>query len=212
MMHSVLTIPFDLDPGAFDALAASRWSPYAYAAEPVACDDLRALFDAARTAPSSRNEQPWRFVVGRQGEGVYDHVLAALAEANQAWARHAPVLGVAFVATHGARDGRPNESARYDLGAAMALLALSATSRGLQLHQMGGFDRRAAEADLGAPEGFEGVVAFALGYPADEGRTPEGLSEGLAARDRQRRERRRLHELVFGETWGEGAAFLDEVA
>lgn len=204
------TLDTPVDPEALDVLLRSRWSPYAYAEAPVACDDLRALFDAARTAPSSRNEQPWRFVVGRRGEPVWDRVLATLAERNRAWAQYAPVLGVAFVETRWAHNGQPNGSARYDLGAAMGVLALAASARGLQLHQMGGFDHAGAARALGAPEGTEAVVAFALGYPADEGEHAPGLDTEFGARDRKRRARRLLDELVYGATWGEPAPFLHE--
>jgi nitroreductase len=44
-------------------LVVRRWSPYAFAARPVDTDDLRALFEAARWAASSYNEQPWSWVV-----------------------------------------------------------------------------------------------------------------------------------------------------
>jgi nitroreductase len=185
----------------FDAIGAARWSPYAYDPAPVPDDALRAVFAAAGGAPSSRNEQPWRFVVGRRGEEGYERLLAALAEPNRVWARLAPVLGVAFAATAWAHNGRPNGHARYDTGAAMAVLALAATSRGLQLHQMGGFDAAAAHAAASAPEGFEAVTAFALGRAAAA--PPPGFPEPLAARDATRRGRRPLGETVSGGAWGE---------
>lgn len=40
-----------------------RWSPRAYDRRPVEPEKLRSLFEAARWAPSSNNEQPWRFLV-----------------------------------------------------------------------------------------------------------------------------------------------------
>src|SRR5690606_37976349 len=131
----------------FLTLARARWSPYRYAEVPVAADDLRALFEAARWAPSSRNEQPWRFVLGVRGEGTaHAHVLGVQIECNRAWAQHAPVLGVVCALKTFARYDTLNTSARYDTGAAMATLALAAAARGLALHQMGGFDAEAAYA------------------------------------------------------------------
>ena len=44
-------------------LIAARWSPYAFADRPVAKEDLRSLFEAARWAASSYNEQPWTYLV-----------------------------------------------------------------------------------------------------------------------------------------------------
>ena len=182
----------------FLALARARWSPYRYAEMPVAPDDLRVLFEAARWAPSSRNEQPWRFVLGVKGEGAaHAHVLGVLNERNRAWAQHAPVLGVACAFKLFARYDTPNTSARYDTGAAVATLALAAAARGLALHQMGGFDAEAAHEALHLPEDAVAVVAFALGYPAPEGEGADDLPEDIARRDARRRDRRCLAELVF---------------
>ena len=200
-MPDFVQTPVDLPD--FLALARARWSPYRYAETPVPSDALRALFEAMRWAPSSRNEQPWRFVVGVKGEGAaHAHVLGTLNERNRAWAEHAPVLGVACALKRFERYDTPNTSARYDTGAAMATLALAAAARGLAVHQMGGFDAESAHDALGLPEGAEAVVAVALGYPAAEGETPEGVPEDVAVRDRKRRDRRCLADLVFTGTWG----------
>jgi nitroreductase len=187
---------------AFLALAHARWSPYRYADTPVASEDLMALFEAMRWAPSSRNEQPWRIVLGVRGEGAaHAHVLGTLNERNRVWAEHAPVLGVACALTTFARYDTPNTSALYDTGAAMATLALAAEARGLAAHQMGGFDAEAAHAAFGLPEDAVAVVAFALGYPAEDDALPEGFPDDIARRDARRRDRRCLAELVFSGTW-----------
>jgi nitroreductase len=47
---------------------AERWSPYAFRDKPVSQDELRSLFEAARWAPSSYNEQPWRYVVATRDD------------------------------------------------------------------------------------------------------------------------------------------------
>lgn len=49
-----------------------RWSPRAFSAEPVEREKLLRIFEAARWAPSSSNEQPWSFVVATQ-EDVEGH-------------------------------------------------------------------------------------------------------------------------------------------
>lgn len=188
-----------MSPDAFLDLARARWSPYLYAETPVPDGVLETLFEAMRWAPSSRNEQPWRLVVGAKGEGTaYDRVLATLAPPNQQWARHAPVLGVAFARTAFRRNDRPNGSALHDVGAAMMLLGLAATAHGLQLHQMGGFDGEAARMAFSAPEGYAPAVAFALGTPADS--APD-VPEPYAVRDQTRRGRLCLADLVFTEDW-----------
>jgi len=188
-------------PAWLDTLAAARWSPYVYTDGPVDDATLQALFSAAVLAPSAANEQPWRFVVGRKGEETYDRILGVLTEPNQAWAQYAPVLGLAFYSTVRAANGTPLHTARRDTGAAMLLLALAATSRGLQLHQMAGFDPVAARMAFAVPEHIDADVAFALGAPGDT--PPPDFPEHFATRDAARRGRHPLADVLFGGAWEE---------
>jgi nitroreductase len=72
---------------------AERWTPYAFRDKPVSQDELRSLFEAARWAPSSYNEQPWRYVVAtRDYRAQFERLLSCLVEGNQAWAKHVPVI------------------------------------------------------------------------------------------------------------------------
>ena len=76
-------------------LIATRWSPYAFADRPVPHADLLSLFEAARWAASSYNEQPWSYVVAmRENPQEFAQLLSCLVEGNQAWAKHAPVLAL----------------------------------------------------------------------------------------------------------------------
>ncbi|HYE95430.1 MAG TPA: nitroreductase family protein [Rubricoccaceae bacterium] len=182
-------------------LAHARWSPYVYADTPVPEETLRALFEAARWAPSSRNEQPWRFVVAAKGDGdAHARALGALLERNRVWAHRAPVLGFACSAETFTHNGTPNKNARHDTGAAMMALGLAAAASGLALHQMGGFDAEAARAAFAIAEGFTPVVAFALGYP---GETADDVPEEFARRDDHRRGRRCLADTVFSGAWAQ---------
>ena len=71
------------------SLLVERWSPYAFADRDVSDEDLRSLFEAARWAPSSYNEQPWSYVVAtRQQKEEFERLLSCLVEANKTWARH----------------------------------------------------------------------------------------------------------------------------
>jgi hypothetical protein len=65
------------------------------------------------------------------------------------------------------RNDRPNGSAKYDLGAANSLLSLQATQLGLNVHQMGGFERQLAIETLNIPDTHEPVVVMAIGYLGD---------------------------------------------
>src|SRR6201996_7270685 len=69
-----------------------RWSPRAFADKDVSADDLKKIFEAARWAPSSYNEQPWRFFLGHRGDPTYQKIFDSLVEFNQGWAKSAPVL------------------------------------------------------------------------------------------------------------------------
>ena len=75
-----------------DETILRRWSPRAFADSTVSASDMKKLFEAARWAASSFNEQPWRFLVGRKGDSTYSKIYDSLATFNQAWANNAPVL------------------------------------------------------------------------------------------------------------------------
>ncbi|MEO0588387.1 MAG: nitroreductase family protein, partial [Planctomycetota bacterium] len=77
-----------------------RWSPRAFADRPVEDHKLRCILEAARWSASSYNEQPWRFILAKKADGApFDTALSCLAEANQAWAKNAPILLITFVKT-----------------------------------------------------------------------------------------------------------------
>jgi nitroreductase len=183
-------------------LIAARWSPYGFSDRAVSTDDLCALFEAARWAPSSYNEQPWRYIVADQADAEeFKRVLGCLWELNQAWAQYAPVLALGVAATHFARNGKDNAAALHDLGLAAANLCLEATARGLMVHQMIGIDPEKARSTFNIPEGFQPLTALAIGYQG----WPAGLKEEILARDDAPRERRPITELVFSGTWGKSS-------
>ena len=133
------------NPAALDnqvhALIERRWSPYAFADKPVDPTDLHSLLEAARWAPSSYNEQPWRFIVAtRDNPETYQRLLDCLVPANQEWAGKAPVLMLSVAALNFAKNGKPNRHALHDVGLASAMLAIEATDLGLAAHFMAGFD------------------------------------------------------------------------
>src|SRR5262249_35234267 len=113
-------------------LIARRWSPYAFADRPVSPVDLRSLFEAARWAASSYNEQPWSYIVAtRDNPTEFERVLSCLVEGNQAWAKVAPVLALGCTSLKFTLNGKPNAAALHDLGLAAGNMCLEATARGL---------------------------------------------------------------------------------
>ncbi len=178
-------------------LVARRWSPYGFASRPVPPADLRSLFEAARWAASSFNEQPWRFLVAiREDEAAFARVLECLMEGNRTWAADAPALALGCVRTTFARDGRENSVARHDLGLAVGNLTLEATARGLFVHQMAGVLPERARDLFAIPAEFEMVTGIAIGYRA------EAKDPNLRRRDEGPRTRRPLAEFVFGDRGG----------
>ena len=176
-----------------------RSSPLAFNDEPVPPTVLESLFEAARWAPSSMNEQPWRFVVGdklRQPE-AYGKLLDSLVEANREWARHAPVLVLVAAKSVFSRNNKPNPTAEYDTGQAVGGLLAQATHLGLGVHQMGGYDADKARAYFGIPQEYKLIAVMAIGY---EGRR-ERLSEALQKRAAQPRTRKELSTFVYHGGW-----------
>ncbi|HLX96998.1 MAG TPA: nitroreductase family protein [Verrucomicrobiae bacterium] len=179
---------------------AERWSPYGFEDRPVSAADLRSLFEAARWAASSYNEQPWNYLVAtRENSQEFGRLLSCLVEANQAWAKVAPVLVLGIVSLQFAKNKQDNRAAVHDLGLAAGNLAVEATARGLSVHQMIGILPDKAREIYRIPAHFEAWTAMAIGYKADPAKLPELLKE----RDLAPRQRRPLSEFVFTGQWGQ---------
>src|SRR2546429_5761538 len=180
-------------------LLRRRWSPRAFSSRPVEPDKLRSLWEAARWAPSSYNEQPWSFIVAtKDDEAEYARLLSCLVEGNIQWPQHAPVLMVSVARLTFEDDGKPNRHAFHDVGLAVANLIVQATALGLVVHQMAGILPAKIRKLSVIPAGYEAVAGVALGYPGD----PQSLPEGLRQRELAPRERKPLTEFVFSRRWG----------
>lgn len=180
-------------------LLARRWSPRAFDGRPIDREVLDELFEAARWAPSSFNEQPWRFLVAeRQAEAEFARMLECLNEGNRAWARRASVLAISVSKLAFDRTGKPNRHHAHDVGLATACLVIQATALGLHVHMMAGFDVEKARAAYGVPDGFDPLTAIAIGHlgPIDV------LDERKQAQERAPRTRLSLSGVVFKERWG----------
>ena len=186
-------------------LLTKRWSPYAFAERPVPLDDLRSLFEAARWAASSYNEQPWGYIVATKDDPAeFERLLSCLVEGNQAWARAAPVVALGCTSLHFTLNGKPNAAAVHDLGLASASLTFEATARGLFVHQMIGIVPERARELYRIPEGVQPLTGLAIGYAAEPGMLPEKYRD----RDLAPRTRKPLEKFVFGGEWGSAARLL----
>jgi nitroreductase len=181
-------------------ILAERWSPYGFQDRPVSEADLRSLFEAARWAASSYNEQPWNYLVATsENSAEVGRLLSCLVEANQTWAKQAPVLVLGIVSLRFARNNQDNRAAVHDLGLAAGNLLAEATTRGLSVHQMIGILPDKARELYQIPEHFEAWTAMAIGYKADPARLPDVLKE----RDLTLRQRKPLNKFVFTGHWGQ---------
>jgi nitroreductase len=138
-----------------------RWSPRAFVETPIDTDSLKAIFSAGRWAASSFNEQPWRFVVGRKGDSVWQRIFESLVPANQSSTKSAPVLFASFAKKTFSQNGVANRVAQDDVGAASAQISVEATARGLYTHGMAGFDPAKLATSFVAPNDFEAVACWA---------------------------------------------------
>ena len=185
-------------------LIARRWSPRGFADRPVEDERLASVFEAARWAPSSRNEQPWSYVLARRhgDPGWFRRLGSVLSEGN-AWALDAPVLVLAVAQSRFRRNGRPNRHAWHDVGAASENMFLQAFAVGLVMHEMAGFDADAARELLDLPADRDPVAMIALGPPA-EGVVEDARAEGKS------RGRRPLSSFVFEGGWERPAGLQGE--
>lgn len=166
-----------------DPLFLERWSPRAFDGSEIPDADLRAMFEAARWAPSAFNSQPWHFLYAKRSDANWDRFLSLLIPWNRSWAHTASVL--VYIVSDSlpitGKDGVPKESSThsFDAGAAWVSLALQATRMGYHAHGMSGIEYGLARAELGLPERYVLNAACAIGRIGD----PAQLDDKLQARE-----------------------------
>lgn len=172
---------------------AIRRSPRSFDEQVAISDtDLIGILEAARWAPSAFNGQPWRFFVGKRGDGTFNQILTSLVEFNQGWAKNASAL--ILVAAQPTRDdGSIHADYQFDCGLAVAQLVIETHDRGLIAHQMTGFDKDKARTNVEMPTELVPVVVIAIGKQDSH----EKLSGGLAEREVAPRGRKTLEEIVL---------------
>ncbi len=178
---------FDIHP-----VIRKRWSPRSFSERPITAGQVKELVEAARWAPSSMNEQPWKYAYALRGTDGFETLLDFLSPGNQPWAKNAAALILMMARTTFASNGRPNAWAVHDLGMANAQLVLQAAHRDIYTHLMGGFDKEGVMQFLGPGEDIEPVCIAALGYLGD----PDQLEEPYLSRERAKRIRKPIDEIL----------------
>ncbi len=183
-----------------DATIAARWSGRCFDPQRgLSAQQMLALLEAARWAPSCMGDQPWRFLVWDKNEDAqgWQQAFDCLSEGNQVWVQHAPWLALVCADSLFVKNSQANRWAQYDTGAAALNLCLQASSMGLVAHQLGGFDAARAREAFGIPEQFSLMAMIAVGHPGD----PAQLSAELQARETAPRARRAVGEIAFRSRW-----------
>jgi nitroreductase len=178
-----------------DNIFLDRWSPRAMSGGEIPEADLMSLFEAARWAPSSNNNQPLRILYARRNTEHWPLFFNLLADSNQIWAGQAAALLV-MVSKNTFDSGKPSRTHSYDAGAAWENLALQGSLKGYVVHGMQGFDYELARSSLNIPDGFTVEAMAAIGLPGNKDALPDYLREREAPNDR-----RKLPETVFEGPW-----------
>ncbi len=182
----------------------TRWSPRSFTTQVPDKETLKRIFEAARWAPSSSNEQPWRFIVGIKGDKTWDNVFETLVDFNQKWARLAPVLAISIGKKMSSKSNRPNKSFTYDVGQSLAYITFQAMQEDIYVHQMGGLDTEKAAELFNVPEDYQVITAFAMGYKGE----PELLEDNFEEMEKAKRQRIELKEILFEGEFGNTSAIV----
>ena len=177
----------------------NRYSTRAFSDRAIDNEKILSLFEAARWSPSSRNEQPWRFIVGtKEDQTTFNKIAGILNPTNLLWASKAPLLILTIAKLDINSAEQINRHAYHDLGLAIANLTFQASAFELYVHQMGGFDQQRARDIFKIPANYDPVTVLAVGYKGNL----ELLPENLKIRELSERKRKDLSDIVFSEKFG----------
>lgn len=174
-------------------LIKERWSARAFSDQNLSAEQVLTLIEAASWAPSSMNEQPWRYRYALRGTEEFNEMWSCLLPGNQPWAKNAAALILSTTKKNFARNNAPNHYAQHDTGMANAFLILQATQMKIYGHMMGGFDANLLRETFQLAEDEEPVCIIALGYLG----APEQLEEPFKTREITPRSRRTVEEILL---------------
>jgi nitroreductase len=177
-------------------LLLSRVSWRSFSDERLTEDELMSLFEAARWAPSSYNNQPWRFVYARRGDSHWETLFSFLGDFNKKWVVKADTLVLVIARNNFLKNGKPCRTAQFDTGSAWMSLAVEAHARGITTHGMEGFDYDKARKTLNIPDTFTVLAMVAIGKPGKKEDLPEELKK-----DEEPSNRRPLSEMISNGTF-----------
>ena len=184
-------------------LLAKRWSPRAFdTSRDVSREQLTALLEAARWAPSCNGDEPWRYLIwsrSRDPDG-WHKAFECLSENNKKWVKNVPLLMLSCAGSVFGYSGKPNRYGQHDTGAASVCLALQGAALGLAVHQMGGYDAAKARVAFSIPDEYTPMAMIAVGYQT----SPDVLDPDTREKELKARSRRPLESHFFEGGWGTG--------
>lgn len=149
------------------ALLKQRYSPRTFKDKKISVQHLHQLFEAVRWAPSSHNQQPWRFLYAEKGSNAYQRILDNLTNSNKIWAKNAPLLMLTAYRKK-TNKGKEYFHALHDLGMGLGAMTVQAQYMGIAMHHMAGLDYQNAQHIFNIPDEYHIATAIALGYYGGE--------------------------------------------
>ena len=176
-----------------------RQSPRAFLSKPIDKEKLSLIFEAARWAPSSFNNQPWRYFVANkfENENFFNSILSTMTEFNQKWATLASVLVAVACQKVYDHNQQLNISASYDCGLSSQNLIIQAMNLGISSHIIGGFDKTQLANQLNLPDTMECISIIVLGYQGSIDILPPEIKK---VETEKQRIRKNLTEIIFNKS------------
>ena len=152
-----------------------RWSPRSLTGEVIKEEEFLSIIEAARWAPSSFNEQPWKFLYATRNSKNWDKFFELLVEANQQWVKNASHLVLIISKKTFTKNGNDNVVHMFDAGSAWENAALQASELNIVAHGIAGFDYNKAREELNIPDDYAVCAMFTLGYQDSKDKLPENF-------------------------------------
>ena len=165
---------------------------------PIEPEVLLGLIEAATTAPSAMNNQPWRFITVTESERL--NALKETLSRGNYWAKRAPAIIAVVTNNRWSMQLGERSYAPFEVGMATMALQIQAVSEGLSIHPIAGFNADEAKAVLKIEEDDSLLVLLVLGYPGSE----EGLSDAHRQSEHSVRTRLPLDRIHAFDGWNQG--------
>lgn len=185
----------------FDQILAKRRSVRSFDSKPVRHEDLMAICEAARLAPSACNSQTWRFIAVTDQDRIQRICREAMRPViPNRWLADAPLVIVGcsqldWVANRIGSSVTGIEYYRIDLGIAMEHMVLKATELGLGTCWIGWFSEKNVQRILNIPKKIKVSAMLAVGYPKHAAL--------------KKSSRKPIEDILFVETWGQSIRMKD---